>query len=72
MKQFNWTVVCESVLSEEVQVNLKGHVVPKLSVSACLLRWPQCRFNAASLPQGAPKDNEFLKCHCVEKSPEKQ
>ena len=50
MKQFDWSVVCELVCIEEVQVRLKGHVVKKGSVGDSMVTLRLFRFNAGSLP----------------------
>ena len=41
MIQFNLSVVCESVLSDEVHVNKIGHVVQKVSVRDSMVTFQQ-------------------------------
>ena len=41
MIQFNWSVVYELVLSDEVQVSLKRHVVKKVSMRDALIMFLQ-------------------------------
>ena len=67
MIQFNWSVLRESEISEEVQVNLKGHCVKKVSVRDGRLSLGLCRFNAASLHRNLSQLTKVMS-HCLERN----
>ena len=67
MKQFNSSVVCEFVLSEEIKVNKIWHVVEKVSLRDCRVTLGLCRFNAASLPTDLSQLTKVMS-HCVERN----